>query len=106
MVNYDQTRGKEPPMYSFKYAVRTETDNNWSNQISAILQEPLPPQATFEGKNSFGSWFKVTLPASVWALVVRSKENVTVGVFHSPHDADLELKEALNVSPKKSKVWN
>lgn len=91
-------------MYSFKYAVRTETDNNWSSQMSAILQEPLPPQATFEGENNFGSWFKVTLPASVWALVVRSDEGVTAGIYHSPYDAGLELKEALNVSPKKSKA--
>jgi hypothetical protein len=104
MVNYDKTRGKEPPMYSFKHAVRTETENNWTKQLSSVLIEPLPPRATFEGENKFGSWFKVTLPASVWALAVRSAEGITVGVYHSPHDADLELKEALNVSPKKSKA--
>lgn len=91
-------------MYSFKYAVRTETNSNWTKSLSSILVEPLPPRATFEGENKFGSWFKVTLPASVWALAVRSAEGITVGVYHSPHDADLELKEALNVSPKKSKA--
>lgn len=90
-------------MYSFKHAVRTETNNNWTGQLSAIL-DPLSPRASFEGENKHGSWFKVTLPASVWALAIRSDEGVTVGVYHSPHDADLELKEALNVSPKKSKA--
>ncbi len=91
-------------MYQFKHAVRIETDNNWTREISAILQEPLPPRATFEGQNDHGSWFKVTLPASVIALVVRSATGVSAGVYHSPYNADLELKEALNASSKKSKA--
>ena len=89
-------------MYKFKNAVRVETDNNWSRQISALLDEPLPPQATFEGENAHGKWFKLQLPASVWALAVRSAEGTTVGVYHSPYLAALELKEALDV-PKKNK---
>lgn len=96
--------GRNQNMYSFKHAVRVEADNNMSRQLSAILQEPLPPQATFAGENVHGKWFKVQLPASVWALVVESEGRAAVGVYHSPYAADFELKEAFNGSKKKTKV--
>ncbi len=104
VVELDTYGGRNHDMYSFKHAVRVETDNNWSRQLSAILQEPLPPQATFEGENVHGKWFKVKLPASVWALAVKTDSSTTVGVYHSPYAADFELKEALNGSQKKTKV--
>jgi len=91
-------------MYSFKHAVRTETDNNWTNQLSAILQEPLPARVTYSGINELGKWYTVQLPASVWALAVISDESTTVGVYHSPALLEIELKEALNGSQKKTKV--
>jgi hypothetical protein len=91
-------------MYSFKHAVRTETDNNWTNQLSAILQEPLPSRVTHSGNNELGEWFKVQLPASVWALAVISDEGTTVGVYHSPAMLEIELKEALHGTQKKTKV--
>lgn len=91
-------------MYSFKHAVRVETDNNWSRQVSAILKEPLPSNVTYLGENVHGSWFKLQLPASVWALAVRSNLTTSVGVYHSPAVLEFELGKALNVSSKKTKV--
>jgi hypothetical protein len=91
-------------MYNFKSAKRVETNSIWSNQLDAILKDPLPTRATFEGTNKHGSWFRVQLPASVWALAVRSNEGITVGYYHSPADADSELREALNAKPKKIKA--
>ena len=93
-------------MYNFKNAVREETDNKWSRQISALLDKPLPPHATFEGESVHGMWYKLQLPASVWALAVRSAEGTVVGIYHSPYLAGLELKEALNGSQEKAKVSN
>jgi len=91
-------------MYSFKHAVRVETDNNWSRQMSALLQEPLPARVTYSGINELGKWFTIQLPASVWALAVISDEGISVGVYHSPATLEFELKEALNGSQKKTKV--
>ena len=93
-------------MYNFKNAVRVETDNNWSRQISALLDKPLPPHATFEGESVHGMWYRLQLPASVWALAVRSAEGTTVGVYHSPYLAELELKEALYGSQEQTEVAN
>lgn len=89
-------------MYKFKHAVRVEANNNWSKQLTAILAEPLPPRVSFEGTNQHGSWFRVELPASVWALAIRSDSGTSVGVYHSPWLLDQELKEALNVPSKKA----
>lgn len=86
-------------MYSFKKAVRVEVNNTWTRSISQILEDPLPSYAKKVGFNQHGYWFKVELPASVWALVVESDEGVTAAVYHSPKDADAELKEALNDLP-------
>ena len=96
--------GGRTDMYSFKNAKRVETNSVWSRQLDAILNEPLPAQATYEGANKHGSWFRVQLPASVWALAVRSDEGITVGYYHSPAEADSELREALNAKPKKIKA--
>jgi hypothetical protein len=51
-------------------------------------------------------WYKLQLPASVWALAVRSAEGTVVGIYHSPYLAELELKEALNGSQEKTEVAN
>jgi hypothetical protein len=91
-------------MYNFKKAERVETNSIWSKQLDAILNEPLPARATFEGANKHGDWFKVQLPASVWALAVRSDEGITVGYYHSPAVADSELREALNAKSQKTKA--
>ena len=91
-------------MYSFKHAVRVETDNNWSRQVSAILKEPLPSNVTYLGKNVHGSWFRLQLPASVWALAVSSDLTTSVGVYHSPAVLEFEIGKALNVNSKKTKV--
>lgn len=88
-------------MYKFKHAVREETGNNWSRAISALLKEPLPAHVRHEGKNSHGDWFKINLPAGVWALVVTSDAGVTAGIYHSPALLERELKEALYGSPIK-----
>ena len=91
-------------MYSFKYAVRVETDNNWSRQVSAILKEPLPSNVTHLGQNAHGSWYRIILPASVWALAVDSKQGTTVGVYHSPAMLESEIGKALHADSKKTKV--
>jgi hypothetical protein len=88
-------------MYNFKTALRVETNNNPANQLAATLHEPLPAQAAFAGNNKHGDWFRVELPASVWALAVKSDEGITVGYYHSPAAADDELKEALSAKSKK-----
>ena len=93
-------------MYNFKHAVRVEADNNWTKQLSAILQEPLPARVTYSGVNELGKWYTIQLPASVWALAVRSAEGTVVGIYHSPYLAELELKEALNGSQEKTEVAN
>lgn len=89
-------------MYSFKHAVRVEADNNWSRQVSAILKEPLPSHVTHLGQNAHGSWFKLQLPASVWALAVVSGFKTVVGVYHSPYALGLEQRKALRADSKKT----
>lgn len=91
-------------MYNFTLAKRVEFNSNPAKQLDAILHEPLPPQAEFVGENQYGTLYKVTLPASVWALAIRSAEGICVGYYHSPYEADAEIREALNAKPKKAKV--
>lgn len=91
-------------MYSFRHAVRVETDNNWSRQVSTLFREPLPEHVEHVGDNVHGSWFKIQLPASVWALAVNNDRGTSVGVYHSPAMLEFELRKALNAEPKKSKV--
>jgi hypothetical protein len=93
-------------MYNFKHAVRVEADNNWTKQLSAILQEPLPARVTCSGINELGKWYTIQLPASVWALAVTSDRGIMVGLYHSPAMLEIELKEALNGSQEKAKVSN
>jgi hypothetical protein len=89
-------------MYNFKTALRVETNSVWANQLDAVLkQDPLPTRATYEGSNTHGDWYSVVLPASVWALAIKSDEGVTVGYYHSPAVMDLELRKALNANHKK-----
>ena len=92
-------------MYNFKTALRTETNTVWANQLDAVLkQDPLPTRATFEGSNKHGDWYSVVLPASVWALAIKSDEGITVGYYHSPAVLDLELRKALNAKRQKQAV--
>ena len=91
-------------MYNFTLAKRVETNSIWAKQLDAILNEPLPPQAEYIGSSKHGELFKVTLPASVWALAIKSDEGITVGYYHAPYDADAEIREAQNAKPKKAKV--
>lgn len=91
-------------MYNFTLAKRVEVNSNPAKQLDAILHEPLPPQAEFVGESAYGTLFKVTLPASVWALAIRSAEGICVGYYHAPIDADSDIREALNAKPKKAKV--
>lgn len=92
-------------MYKFKEAIRVETNSNWANQLDVVLRrDPLPTQATFEGSNKHGDWYSVVLPASVWALAVKSNEGISVGYYHSPAVLDLELRKALNANHKKLAV--
>lgn len=89
-------------MYSFKTAKRVETNTIWANQLNALLErDELPGHVTDLGINKHGHWYKANLPASVYALAVKSEEGITVGYYHSPANLDDELKEALNVKPKK-----
>lgn len=89
-------------MYNFKTALRVETNSIWANQLDAVLsQDPQPARVNFEGSNKHGDWYSVALPASVWALAIKSDEGITVGYYHSPADLGDELREALNVKPKK-----
>ena len=89
-------------MYSFKTAKRVETNTIWALQLNAVLEkDDLPDHVTALGENKHGRWFKANLPASVYALAVKSDEGITVGYFHSPADLEDELKEAPNVKPKK-----
>jgi len=92
-------------MYKFKNALRTETNNNPANQLSAILKEPLPAHALHAGSNEHGDWFRIQLPASVWALAVKSDDGITVGFYHSPALADLELKEAFDAFRNEIASW-
>jgi hypothetical protein len=91
-------------MYIFKTALRVETNNNPAKQLGAILKEPLPAQAAFAGSDKHGDWYRVALPASVWAIAIKSDDDITVGYYHSPASADEELKEALNVKTKRRSV--
>jgi hypothetical protein len=91
-------------MYSFRHAVRVETDNNWSRQVSTLFRDPLPTHVEHVGDNGHGSWFKITLPASVWALAVNSERGTSVGVYHSPAILELELRKALHADSKKTKA--
>jgi hypothetical protein len=89
-------------MYNFKSALRVETNSTWANQLDAVLkQDPLPTRARYEGSNKHGDWYSVVLPASVWALAIKSDEGITVGYYHSPAELDDELRKALNANPKK-----
>ena len=89
-------------MYNFKTAKRVETNSIWANQLDAVLkQDPMPARVTFEGSNRHGDWYSVALPASVWALAIKSDEGITVGYYHSPFEMDCELRKALNANPKK-----
>ena len=96
--------GGRTEMYNFKHAERVETNSIWSRQLDAILNEPLPARATYEGANKHGDWFKVQLPASVWALAIKSDEGITVGYYHSPNELGIELGKALNANHKKRAV--
>lgn len=40
--------------------------------------------------------FIAALPASVWAIAIRSVNHDTVWYYHSPADRDLDMKEYLN----------
>jgi hypothetical protein len=92
-------------MYNFKTALRVETNTVWAKQLDAVLlQDPVPTRVSYEGSNKHGDWFTVVLPASVWALAVKSDEGITVGYYHSPFDMDLELRKALNANHKKQAV--
>ena len=92
-------------MYNFKNARRVETNSIWANQLDAVLkQDPMPARVSYEGSNKHGDWYSVVLPASVWALAIKSDEGITVGYYHSPAELDFELGKALNAKPKKSAV--
>jgi hypothetical protein len=94
--------GGRTDMYTFKTARRVETNSIWANQLDAVLnQDPRPASVNFEGSNKHGDWYSVTLPASVWALAIKSDEGITVGYYHSPAELDDELRKALNANPKK-----
>lgn len=86
-------------MHIFKYAKRVEVDNNYSMQVASILREPLPERVSFAGTNKDGKWYEVRLPASTWALAVRSSTTTTVGIYHSPALLKQELKEANVAEP-------
>lgn len=89
-------------MYNFKTALRVETNSVWAKQLDAVLtQNPMPTRATYEGSNKHGDWYSVVLPASVWALAIKSDEGITVGYYHSPAELDDELRKALNANPRK-----
>lgn len=91
-------------MYQFKYAVRTERNNGWTHGYKETLSGPLPPNYKAVGTNKHGDWFRVELPASVWALVISSDEGITAGIYHSPAKADDELKEAFNAVKPSAKA--
>ncbi len=91
-------------MYEFEYAVRVEADNNWSRQISTLFRSPLPTHVEHVGNDAHGSWYKVTLPASVWALAISSNTGTAVGVYHSPSALENELRKASHAAPKKIKI--
>jgi hypothetical protein len=89
-------------MYNFKTARRVETNSIWANQLDAVLkQDPMPARVTFEGSNKHGDWYSVVLPASVWALAIKSDEGITVGYYHSPNELGIELGKALNANHRK-----
>jgi hypothetical protein len=104
MIHLDPNGGRNLKMYSFRHAVRVETDNNWSRQVSTLFRDPLPTHVEHVGDNVHGSWFKITLPASVWALAVNSERGTSVGVYHSPAVLEFELRKALNADSKKTKA--
>jgi hypothetical protein len=88
-------------MYRFKRAVRVETNNGWTYGIQQTLTDPaqpLPLHVRPLGETKHGFWYRFELPASVWALVVKSDEGITAGIYHSPAAADDELKEVFDVA--------
>lgn len=91
-------------MYSFKHAVRVEANNNWSRQVSTLFRDPLPNHVEHVGNNIHGSWYKIQLPASVWALAVNDGKRTSVGVYHSPAALEFELRKALHADSKKTKA--
>lgn len=74
-------------MYAFRYAVNVKTNSHWTIPLFNLCRLPkLPEHIELQGTmdNGFEVW-KVRLPASVTALVVKySGLGHTVGYYHSP----------------------
>lgn len=83
-------------MYSFKYAVRTESDSNQSRAQRRLTVGPLPDHFEHAGETAAGQWYRIQLPAATWCLLLVSGDQTTSAYYHSPADVGLELKEIFN----------
>lgn len=88
-------------MYKWKNAKRSESN---SLHCSLLLKQ-IEQQADHVKSlavDRFGSWYKITLPAGVVALLVHNDKDTTVGYFHVGYEADREYKDRSKNAIKKS----
>ena len=91
-------------MYQFKYAKRTELNSFWSGELMSYLTKNdlslgwvnPPANAELVIRQDPDRWYRVSLPAGVIALAFKGPQGHQVGYYHSPSEAELELKAIIN----------